>query len=139
MTMITNSSSVPTGKKAEGGREFLADLVVKAVKRIADRQDGGYKVDIDYIGVEKRAGGGIMDTELVEGVIIDKEVVRPGMPKVVRNAKIALLDCALEVKKTETDAEIRVAKPEQLKRFLEEEERILKEMVDKIAATGGIL
>jgi len=126
-----------TGKKAEGSREFLADLVVKAVKRIADRVDGGYKVDIDYIGVEKRAGGGITDTELIEGVIIDKEVVRPGMPKVVRDAKIALLDCALEVKKTETDAEIRVAKPEQLKRFLEEEERILKEMVDKIAATGA--
>jgi len=126
-----------TGKKAEAGREFLAELVVKAVKRIADRVDGGYKVDIDYIGVEKRPGGGLMNTELIEGVIIDKEVVRPGMPKSVRDAKIALLDCALEIKKTETDAEIRVARPEQLRSFLEEEERILKSMVDKIAATGA--
>jgi thermosome len=126
-----------TGKKAEAGREFLAGLVVKAVKRIADRVDGGYKVDIDYIGVEKRPGGGLMNTELIEGVIIDKEVVRPGMPKSVRDAKIALLDCALEIKKTETDAEIRVARPEQLRSFLEEEEKILKGMVDKIAATGA--
>ena len=126
-----------TGKKAEAGREFLAELVVKAVKRIADRVDGGYKVDIDYIGVEKRPGGGLMNTELIEGVIIDKEVVRPGMPKSVRDAKIALLDCALEIKKTETDAEIRVARPEQLRSFLEEEEKILKGMVDKIAATGA--
>lgn len=126
-----------TGKKAETGRDILADLVVRAVRRIADKQDGKYKVDIDYIGVEKKAGGSIADSELIEGVIIDKEVVRPGMPKVVRNAKIALLDCPLEVKKTETDAEIRVAKPEQLRSFLEEEERILKEMVDKIVATGA--
>jgi thermosome len=126
-----------TGKKAEAGREFLAELVVRAVKRIADRVDGGYKVDIDYIGVEKRPGGGLMNTELIEGVIIDKEVVRPGMPKSVRDAKIALLDCALEIKKTETDAEIRVASPEQLKSFLDEEEKILKGMVDKIAATGA--
>jgi len=126
-----------TGKKAESEKMHLAELVVKAVKRIADRYDGGYKVDIDYIGVEKRPGGSIRDSELIEGVIIDKEVVRPGMPKLVRNAKIALLDCALEVKKTETDAEIRVARPEQLTSFLEEEERILKNMVEKIAATGA--
>lgn len=126
-----------TGKKAESEKMHLAELVVKAVKRIADRYDGGYKVDIDYIGVEKRPGGSIRDSELIEGVIIDKEVVRPGMPKLVKNAKIALLDCALEVKKTETDAEIRVARPEQLTSFLEEEEKILKSMVEKIAATGA--
>ncbi len=126
-----------TGKKAEAGKALLADLVVRAVKKIADRVDGRYKVDIDYIGVEKRPGGSILDSELVEGVIIDKEVVRPGMPKSVKDAKIALLDCPLEIKKTETDAEIRVARPEELRSFLEEEERILREMVEKIKAAGA--
>ncbi|MCS7132058.1 MAG: TCP-1/cpn60 chaperonin family protein, partial [Hadesarchaea archaeon] len=126
-----------TGKKAESAREKLAELAVKAVKQIADKVDGRYKVDIDYIGIEKKQGGSIDDSELVQGVILDKERAHPGMPKRVKDAKIALLDCALEVKKTETDAEIRVTRPEQLRAFLEEEERMLKKMVDKIVATGA--
>ena len=126
-----------TGKKAESAREELADLTVEAVKRIADKADGGYEVDIDYIGVEKRAGGSIEESELVSGVIIDKEVVHPGMPKAVKNAKIALLDAALEVKKTETDAEIRVTRPEQLRAFLDEEEKMLHKMVDTVVSTGA--
>ena len=126
-----------TGKKAESAREELASLTVEAVKRIADKADGGYKVDIDYIGVEKRAGGSIEESGLISGVIIDKEVVHPGMPKSVKNAKIALLDVALEVKKTETDAEIRVTRPEQLRAFLDEEEKMLRKMVDTVVATGA--
>ncbi|MEM2907719.1 MAG: thermosome subunit beta [Candidatus Hadarchaeales archaeon] len=126
-----------TGKKAESAREKLAELAVRAVKQIADKVDGGYKVDIDYIGIEKKQGGSIEDSELVQGVILDKERAHPGMPKRVKDAKIALLDCALEVKKTETDAEIRVTRPEQLRAFIEEEERMLKKMVDKIVATGA--
>jgi thermosome len=126
-----------TGKKAESAREKLAELAVRAVKQIADKVDGGYKVDIDYIGIEKKQGGSIDDSELVHGVILDKERAHPGMPKRVKDAKIALLDCALEVKKTETDAEIRVTRPEQLRAFIEEEERMLKKMVDKIVATGA--
>ncbi|MEM2508197.1 MAG: thermosome subunit beta, partial [Candidatus Hadarchaeales archaeon] len=102
------ATTAMTGKKAESGREVLADLVVKAVRQIADKTDGGYKVDIDYIGVEKKAGGSISDSELVHGVILDKERVHPGMPKRVKNAKIALIDAPLEIKKTETDAEIRI-------------------------------
>lgn len=126
-----------TGKKAESAREKLAELAMRAVKQIAEKADGGYKVDIDYIGIEKKQGGSIEDSELVQGVILDKERAHPGMPKRVKGAKIALLDCALEVKKTETDAEIRVTRPEQLRAFIEEEERMLKKMVDKIVATGA--
>lgn len=126
-----------TGKKAEGAREILAELAVKAVKQIADRVDGGYKVDIDYIGVEKKSGESTKDTQLIHGVIIDKERVHPDMPKRVKNAKIALLDAALEIKKTETDAEIRITSPEQLKAFIDEEEAILKKMVDSIVSVGA--
>jgi thermosome len=126
-----------TGKKAEGSREKLAELVVKAVKQIVDKTDSGYIADIDYIGVEKKPGGSTADSQLIQGVILDKERVHPGMPKRVKNAKIALLDCALEIEKTETDAEIRITSPEQLKAFMNEEESILKNMVDKIVATGA--
>lgn len=126
-----------TGKKAESGREVLADLVVKAVRQIADKTDGGYRVDIDYIGVEKKAGGSIADSVLVHGVILDKERVHPGMPKRVKDAKIALIDAPLEIKKMETDAEIRITSPEQLRAFIDEEEAILKQMVDKIVSVGA--
>ena len=126
-----------TGKKAESSREKLADLAVKAVKQIADKTDGKYTVDKDYIGIEKKPGESIEDSQLIQGVILDKERVHPGMPKRVKNAKIALLDCALEIKKTETDAEIRVTRPDQLRAFLDEEESMLKKMVDQIIATGA--
>jgi thermosome len=126
-----------TGKKAESGRDALADLVVKAVRQVADRTDGGYRVDIDHIGVEKKAGGSIADSVLVHGVILDKERVHPGMPKRVKNARIALIDAPLEIKKMETDAEIRITSPEQLRAFIEEEETILKQMVDKIVSVGA--
>jgi thermosome len=126
-----------TGKKVEFGRERLSDLIVMAVKRIADKVDGKYKVDIDYVGVEKKAGGSIDDSEIIQGVILDKERVHPAMPKRVKDAKIALLDCPLEVEKTETDAKIQITDPTQLQAFLDEEEKMLKDMVDKIVATGA--
>ena len=126
-----------TGKKAESAKEALADLAVKAVRQIADKTDGKYTVDIDYIGVEKKHGGSTDESQLINGLVIDKERAHPGMPKRVKNAKIALLDCALEVKKTETDAEIRVTRPEQLRAFLDEEEGMLRRMVDEIVATGA--
>ncbi|MEM0316048.1 MAG: thermosome subunit beta, partial [Archaeoglobaceae archaeon] len=126
-----------TGKHAEVAVDHLSSLVVKAVKRVAEKVDGKYKVDEDNIKIEKRYGGSVNDTQLVEGVVIDKEVVHPGMPKRVKNAKIAVLKASLEVKETETDAEIRITDPEQLQRFIEQEERMLKEMVDKIASAGA--
>jgi len=126
-----------TGKKIGLGRERLSDLVVTAVRQVADRVGDKYVVDIDHIGIEKKPGGSIDDSQLLHGVIIDKERAHPGMPKRVKSAKIALLDCALEVEKTETDAKIHITDPEQLKAFLDEEENMLRKMVDKIVATGA--
>lgn len=126
-----------TGKKAESAREKLSSLAVNAVKQIVDKTDGGYIVDIDYIGIEKKPGESTDDSQLIQGIILDKERAHPGMPKRVKDAKVALLDCALEIKKTETDAEIRVTRPDQLRAFLDEEEAMLKKMVDQVVATGA--
>ncbi|MCS7121564.1 MAG: TCP-1/cpn60 chaperonin family protein [Archaeoglobaceae archaeon] len=126
-----------TGKGAEVAVEKLTELVVKAVKMVAEDVNGKYRVDHENIKIEKRQGGSIEDTELVEGIVLDKEVVHPGMPKRIENAKILLLDAALEVKETEIDAKIRITDPDKITRFIEQEEAMLKEMVDKIAATGA--
>ncbi len=126
-----------TGKHAEYAVEHLASLVVQAVKKVAEKTDSGYKVDEDNIKLEKKHGGGVEDTELIDGIVIDKEVVHPGMPKRVKNAKIAVLKAALEVKETETDAEINITDPEMLQKFIEQEERMIKEMVDKIVEAGA--
>ena len=126
-----------TGKGAEKAKEYLADLVVKAVKAVAETDDSEITIDTDYIKVEKKEGGSIEDTELVKGIVIDKERVHPAMPRKVERAKIALLNSALEVKGTETDAEIRITDPNQLKAFLAEEENMLKDMVKKITSSGA--
>ena len=126
-----------TGKAAEEEREYLANIAVEAVRQVAEKVGDKYKVDLDNIKFEKKEGGSVRETQLIRGVVIDKEVVHPGMPKRVENAKIALINEALEVKETETDAEIRITSPEQLQAFLEQEERMLKEMVDKIKEVGA--
>jgi len=126
-----------SGKVVAVAKEHLADIAVKAVKQIAEERDGKLFADIDQIQIIKKKGGGLLDTKLIYGIIIDKEVVHPGMPKRVEKAKIALLDCPLEVEKTEIDAEIRITDPEQMRAFLEEEERLLKSMVEKIKNTGA--
>ncbi len=125
------------GRTAEAERGKLADIAIRAVKRIAEGTDGKVRADIDYVTVQKQEGGGLGDSELVEGVIIDKEVAHPGMPKRVKDAKIALLSCELETKKTETDAQIRITSLEQMKAFLDEEERMLKQKADRIAEAGA--
>jgi len=125
------------GKAAEEGRVYLASIAVEAVRQVAEKVDGKYKVDLDNIKFEKKEGGAVSDTQLIRGVVIDKEVVHPGMPKRVEGAKIALINEALEVKETETDAEIRITSPEQLQAFLEQEEKMLREMVDKIKEVGA--
>ncbi len=126
-----------TGKSAEKASDHLAEIAVKAVKTIVEKVDGKIKIDSDNIQLVKKQGGSIEDTELIKGVIIDKEVVHAGMPKIVKDAKIALIDSPLEIKETETDAEIRITSPDQLQAFIEQEEKMLKEMVDKIAETGA--
>ncbi len=136
-TLKKIAATAITGKHSEFAVEHLATLVVKAVKRVAEKRDGKYKVDEDNIKVEKRHGGSITDTEFVEGIVIDKEVVHAGMPKRIKNAKIAVLKAALEVKETEIDAEIRITDPDQIRMFIEQEEKMIKEMVDKIANAGA--
>ncbi len=123
-----------TGKGAEGSREKICELVVKAVTMVADEEG---TVDKDYIKVEKKVGGSIDDCEIIEGVLIDKERVHPGMPRKVKNAKILLLNAAVEFKKTEVDAEINITSPDQLQAFLDEEERMIKNIVDKVVDSGA--
>lgn len=125
-----------TGKSAEGAEE-IADLVVDAVRQVAEKEDGKTVIDIDNIKVEKKVGASIGNSELIKGIVIDKEVVHTGMPKVMRNAKIALLDAALEIKDTETDAKIEITSPEQMQAFVEQEEKMLRNMVDKVKASGA--
>ncbi len=126
-----------SSKMVAGSREYLADIAVKAVRKVAEQVDGEWKVDLDNVKVEKKEGESLEDTMFIEGIVLDKEVVHPGMPKRVENAKIALLSCPLEIEKTECDAKIRITSPEQMKSFLDEEQRMIEEMVDKIVKTGA--
>ncbi|HPE64079.1 MAG TPA: thermosome subunit alpha [Methanothrix sp.] len=123
-----------TGKGSGVARNELAELSVKAVKAIVD-EDG--TVDVDNITVEKKVGGGITDSQLVYGMVIDKERLHPNMPKKVKDAKIALLNTAIEIEKTEVDAKIEITSPDQLQAFLDQEETMLKDMVNKIVSTGA--
>jgi len=116
---------------------YLAEMAVKAVLAVAVKEGDAYTVDEDDIKVEKKAGGSIKDSVIIEGIVLDKEVVHAGMPKKVIDAKIALINTALEINKTETDAKINISNPQQLKTFLDEENKMLKTMVDKIVASGA--
>ncbi len=115
----------------------LADLIVSACLQVSEKNDSVSKVDLDDIKVEKKAGGSLHDTKLIKGIVLDKEVVHGGMPKRVEKARIALLNSALEIEKTEFDAKINISSPDQMNMFLEEENKMLKSMVDKITATGA--
>ncbi len=118
-------------------KDHLAKIAIEAVKQVAEEKDGKFKADIDLIKILKKHGKSLEETELVKGMVIDKEVANPQMPKMVKDAKIALLNAKLEIEKTEFDAKINIESPEQMKLFLDEEERMLKEMVDKIAEVGA--
>jgi thermosome len=126
-----------SGKAVGTAREHLAEIAIDAVKQISEQRGDRWVADIDQIQIIKKEGKSLFDTELVKGIIVDKEVVHPAMPKRVENAKIALLDMALEVEKTEFSAEIRIRDPTQITAFLDQETRMLKEMVDKIKASGA--
>jgi thermosome len=126
-----------TGKSAETSRDYLAEIAVKAVRQVADEKSDRIVIDKDMVKVEKKEGGTIDETELVQGVILDKEKVHGGMPDSVEDAKIALLNSAIEVKETETDAEINISDPGQMKNFVEQEEEQLKEMVEALDEAGA--
>ncbi len=124
-------------KLVSGESEDLAQIVVDAALAVSEKTDSGFRLDIDDVKVEKKAGGSIRDTKLVKGIVLDKEVVHGGMPKRIEKAKIALINSALEIEKTEFDAKININSPDQMKMFLEEENRMLKSMVDKIIECGA--
>ena len=123
-----------TGKGSQSARHELAVMTVDAVRSVVD-EDG--TVDIDNITVEKKVGGGITDSLLVSGVVIDKERLHPSMPKSVTDARIALLNAAVEIEKTQVDAKIQITSPNQLQAFLDQEEKALRGMVDEIVASGA--
>ena len=118
-------------------RDKLAEIAASAVLRVARKVEDRYTVDLDDILVVKKAGESLADTRLIDGTVLDKEVVHPGMPKRVEKAKIALIECPLEIEKTEFDSKIFIENPEQMEAFLKEEERMLEEMVEKIAGKGA--
>ena len=115
----------------------LANIVVTAAQQVSESRNGSTKVDLDDIKVEKKSGGSIKDTKLIKGIVLDKEVVHGGMPKRVEKAKIALINSALEIEKTEFDAKLNITSPEQMKRFLDEENTMLKTMVEKVTGSGA--
>ena len=124
-----------TGKSSEANADFLADLTVKSVKLVAKGRGTKSEVDRDDIKIQKKQGGSIADTELVSGIILDKEPVHSGMPREVSKAKVALIDTSLEIKKTEIESKIQIYDPSQIQAFLDQEEATIKQMVDKIKKT----
>jgi thermosome len=134
---------VPTtamySKSASTDKELLADISVRAIRAVTETKDGKPVADIDNIQIIKKQGGSIADTQLIEGIIVDKERVHSGMPRSVKNGRIALLNLALEVKKPEVDATIQITDPSKLQQFLGEEENILRRMVEKIQDVGATI
>jgi len=124
-------------KMVSADSKELADMVVDAVLAVAEKSGDKYKIDIDNVKVEKKAGGSIRDTEFIHGVVLDKEVVHGGMPKRIENAKIAVINSPLEIEKTEFDAKININSPDQMQKFIDEENKMLKAMVDKVVAAGA--
>jgi len=137
-TLMDIARTSMISKSVSSSRNLLADVAVKAVSAVAEkREDGTWYVDDDNIQVVKKQGGSTDDTRMISGIIVDKEAVHPAMPKHVDKAKIALVDAALEVKKTEIDAKIEITDPSQMRAFLDEEEHMLKKMVDTVKKSGA--
>jgi len=126
-----------TGKSAGAVKSFMADICVRAVNAVGIIEDEERIVDLSDIKVEKRQGGSIKDSTLIDGILLDKERVHAGMPRSISDAKIALINSAIEVKKTEVDAKIQITDPNQLALFLEEEENYIRGLVEKIQASGA--
>ncbi len=126
-----------TGKGAESSKEKLSEIAVNAVKAIIEKENGATVIDRENIKLEKKVGASVEESELIEGVVLDKERVHAGMPRLVKNAKIALVDSAIEIKNTEIDAKIQITDPSQMQAFIDQEEKMLKNKVEKIASAGA--
>lgn len=136
-TLINIASTSMRSKTVSSDREHLAGIVVDAVKQIVEKRGNEVIADVDNVQIVKKEGKSLKETELIKGIIVDKEVVHDGMPKKVKNAKIALLNAAMEIEKTEIDAEIRIKTPDGVKAFLDQETEMLKKMVDQVSASGA--
>ena len=118
-------------------KDMLADICIGAIEAVAEQDNGKWVADIEKVQIQKKEGDMIDDTSLIKGIILDKEVVSPGMPKSVKDAKILLIQSALEIEKTEFDAKLQITSPEQIQQFLDEEEKMLRTMVEKIVNSGA--
>ncbi|MGE5556779.1 MAG: thermosome subunit beta [Methanocella sp.] len=136
-TLLKVALTSMSSKAVGAAREHLAEISIDAVKQIAEARGDKTIADIDNIQLVKKTGKSLLETQLIQGIIIDKEVVNPGMPKMKENAKIALLDSALEIEKTEISAEIRIKDPSQMKAFLDQENSMMEDMVTKLKASGA--
>ena len=136
-TLLKIASTSMESKLISEDSEPLSKIVVDSIMSITETRDNKSSIDLDNLKVEKKAGGSIQDTALIKGIVLDKEVVHSGMPTKIQQAKIALLNTAMEVEKTEMSAEIRINDPTQMQMFLEEENRMIKTMVDKIHSIGA--
>ena len=135
--LVSIANTAITGKSAEKASDELSQLAVDAIKKVAITSDGQSRVDTDNIKIEKKAGASMNDTKLIEGIVIDKEVVHSGMPKIIINANVALIDSALEIKDLESDAKISITSPEKMQAFLEEEEKMIRDMVQRVIKSGA--
>ena len=126
-----------TGKGAESSKEKLANMAVKSVKNIMEKENGEIIIDLENIKIETKTGSAVEDSELIEGIILDKERAHTGMARVVKNSKVALIDSALEIKSTEMDAKIQITNPNQMQAFLNQEEKMLRGMIDAIVKSGA--
>jgi thermosome len=133
-TMMKVALTSMASKAVGGAKEHFAEIAIEAVKQIAEKRGDKIVADIDNIQLVKKTGKSLLESQLISGIILDKEVIHSGMPKKKENAKIALLDLALEIEKTEMSAEIRIRDPNQMKAFLDQEDSMLKDMVNKIKA-----
>ena len=136
-TLMNLSNTSIRSKTVSSEREHLSKIVIDAIKQIIEERDGTIIADVDNVQIVKKEGQGLEQTQLIRGLVIDKEAVHAGMPKKIKEAKIALLDAALEVKKTEIDAEIRITNPDSIKKFLDSESDMLKKKVDQVVETGA--
>jgi thermosome len=136
-TLLKVALTSMSSKAVGSAKDHLAEISVDAVSQISEKRGDKTIADIDNIQLVKKTGKSLLETQLIQGIIIDKEVVSPGMPKVKENAKIALLDSALEIEKTEITAEIRIKDPSQMKAFLDQETDMMEDMVTKIKASGA--
>ncbi|MGD0994658.1 MAG: thermosome subunit beta [Candidatus Bathyarchaeia archaeon] len=136
-TLLKVALTSMSSKSVGSAREHLAEISIDAVKQIAEQRGDKTIADIDNIQLVKKTGKSLIETQLIRGIIIDKEVVNPGMPKTKENAKILLLDIALEIEKTEMSAEIRIKDPSQMKAFLDQENNMMQNMVTKVKASGA--